>query len=143
MIRIEREAWRVMVDHALACFPKECCGIMIGAVDGDTRTASQAVPCANVYEGDQKDRFQLDPNDQVAAERKARQLGLNVLGFFHSHPNEDAYFSATDLKNSWPWYSNVVVSIRDGRFSGAKSFIASEDQASAAPEELHYYDSES
>jgi len=130
-----------MLDHAIACFPRECCGIMIGTVNGDARAVSIAVQCANVYDGDQKDRFQLDPRDQLAAERKARDLGLTVLGFFHSHPNEDAYFSATDLKNSWPWYSNVVVSIRDGRFCGAKSFITSEDQSSAAQEDLQYYDS--
>ena len=139
MIRIEAEAWQAMVEHARSAFPRECCGVMIGADgDGGKRQVSLAIPCKNAYEGDQKDRFLIDPKDQLAADRKARELGLTVLGFFHSHPNEASYFSATDLKNSWPWYSNVVLSIRDGEFNEAKSFIANDDQTAAEPEELEF-----
>jgi proteasome lid subunit RPN8/RPN11 len=138
MIRIDKAAWEEMVRHAEATFPKECCGIMIGAEDNGTRQVRVAVPCRNAYDGDQKDRFHIDPRDQLAADRKAREAGLTVLGFFHSHPNEDSYFSSTDLKFSWPWYSNVVMSVRDGAFSHAKSFIANDDQTAAEPEELHY-----
>jgi len=93
-----------MVEHAEACYPRECCGILLGSVDGDNRTATFAIACRNAYEGDQKDRFQLDPKDQIAADRRAREQELSVLGIFHSHPNEESYFSATDLKNSWRWY---------------------------------------
>ncbi|MBL8293738.1 MAG: M67 family metallopeptidase [Bryobacterales bacterium] len=139
MIRIESEAWQAMVEHAKRAFPKECCGVMIGAeADDGKRQVTHAIPCRNAYEGDQKDRFLIDPKDQLAADRKARELGLTVLGFFHSHPNEGSYFSATDLKNSWPWYSNVVLSIRDGEFKEAKSFIANDDQTAADPEELEF-----
>ena len=139
MIRIEAEAWQAMVEHAKGAFPKECCGVMIGAeADGGKRQVTLAIPCRNAYEGDQKDRFLIDPKDQLAADRKARELGLTVLGFFHSHPNEASYFSSTDLKNSWPWYSNVVLSIRDGEFKEAKSFIANDDQTAADPEELEF-----
>ncbi|MCC6586528.1 MAG: M67 family metallopeptidase [Bryobacterales bacterium] len=139
MIRIEPDAWTVMVDHARTAFPKECCGVMLGSEDADgTRAVSVAIPCRNAYEGDQKDRFLIDPKDQLGADRKAREMGLTVLGFFHSHPNEASYFSATDLKNSWPWYSNVVLSIRDGKFSEAKSFIANDTQTVADPEPLSF-----
>jgi proteasome lid subunit RPN8/RPN11 len=138
MLKIEAQPWAAMVEHGRACFPKECCGIMLGTVDDPQRVCTIAIPCRNAYEGDQKDRFQLDPKDQLAADRRARELGVSVIGFFHSHPNEDAYFSATDLKNSWPWYTNVVMSIRDGEFSHAKAFIANDDQSAAAPQELHY-----
>ena len=136
MLKIEAQSWAAMVEHGRACFPKECCGIMLGTADEPRRVCTVAIPCRNAYEGDQKDRFQLDPKDQLAADRRARAEGLSVIGFFHSHPNEDAYFSATDLKNSWPWYSNVVISIRNGEFSHAKAFIANDDQTAANPEEL-------
>lgn len=138
MLKIEAQPWAVMVAHGRACFPRECCGILLGTVDGDERVCTDAIACKNAYVGDQKDRFELDPKDQLAADRQARGLGLSVLGFFHSHPNEDAYFSATDLKHSWPWYSNVVMSIRDGEFSHAKAFIANDDQTAAEPEQLHH-----
>jgi len=136
MIRIEPDAWRVMVEHAVAAYPRECCGVMLGS-DGDGgRVVSMAWPCRNAYEGDQSDRFHIDPKDQLAADRKARELKLDVVGFFHSHPDCDSYFSATDLKHSWPVYSNVVISVREGRFAQAKSFIANDDQTASTEETL-------
>ena len=140
MLKIESRPWAAMVEHGRACFPRECCGIMLGtaAEDDPARVCTVAIPCVNAYVGDQKDRFELNPKDQLAADRQARELGLSVIGFFHSHPDEDAYFSATDLKHSWPWYSNVVMSIRNGEFSHAKAFIANDDQSASEPEELQY-----
>jgi proteasome lid subunit RPN8/RPN11 len=125
-----------MVEHAEAAFPKECCGILLGTDAGGSRHAVVAIACRNAYEGEQSDRFQLDPKEQIAADRKAREMGLDILGFFHSHPDCDAYFSATDLKNSWPWYSNVVLSVQAGQFRHAKAFIANQDQTAADPEDL-------
>jgi proteasome lid subunit RPN8/RPN11 len=127
-----------MVRHAESCYPKECCGILLGSVNGDERIAVAAVACRNAYEGDQKDRFLIDPKDQLAADRRARQERLTVLGFFHSHPDEESYFSATDLKNSWPWYSNVVMSVKRGAVVAARSFEANDDQTSSNEEELVY-----
>jgi len=125
-----------MVAHAESAFPKECCGILLGTETGGARQVGAAIACRNAYEGEQKDRFQLDPKEQIAADRKAREMGVDILGFFHSHPDCDAYFSATDLKNSWPWYSNVVLSVQAGKYHHAKAFIANSDQTAADPEEL-------
>jgi proteasome lid subunit RPN8/RPN11 len=137
MIRIEVGPWQVMVEHARKVYPRECCGIMLGReTEGDKRQVTLAIACRNAYEGDQSDRFALDPREQVAAERRAREEGLEVLGFFHSHPDHGMYFSATDLKHSWPWYSNIVLSIEKGAFATAGSFRANEDQTAAVSEEL-------
>ena len=136
MITIEQSAWQVMLDHARAAFPKECCGILVGRDDGDGRIATVAVASRNVYEGDQKDRFDLDPRAFLQADKQARTSGLQVLGFFHSHPDCDAYFSATDLANSWPTYSNVVMSIKGGLYSHSACFTVDEDRSKATPEEL-------
>jgi proteasome lid subunit RPN8/RPN11 len=139
MIRIEEAAWQVMLQHAREAYPRECCGILLGVEQPDgERIVSSAFPCRNGYEGDQSDRFQIDPRDQVRANLKSRSEGTDVLGFFHSHPDCDAYFSATDLKNSWPWYSNVVLSIRHGEFVNAAAFRANDDQSASEPEELLY-----
>ncbi len=127
-----------MLDHARAAYPRECCGILLGTLDGESRTVTSAVPCRNAYEGDQSDRFLIQTEDQLAAQKRARVEDLEVLGFFHSHPDCDAYFSATDLKHSWPWYSNVVVSIMKGEFNRAACFRANDDQSTSEPEELHH-----
>jgi proteasome lid subunit RPN8/RPN11 len=138
MITVDSGAWKVMVAHAESAYPKECCGILLGTVENDVRRAWLALPCRNAYEGDQKDRFQIDPVEQLAADKHARNHNLEVLGFFHSHPDTGAYFSATDLKNSWPWYSNIVMSVMNGRFDHAAAFIANDDQTASAPEELEH-----
>jgi len=137
MIRIEDSAWKVMLEHAIQAYPGECCGILLGQEDeGGQRTVSIAVPSRNAYQGDQSDRFLIDPLDQIAADRRARGESLDVLGFFHSHPDHGLYFSETDLKNSWPWYSNIVLSVRKGEFSEAGAFRVDEAQTLATREEL-------
>lgn len=142
MLNLLPEPWDVIVNHARACYPRECCGILLGTVaEGDVRTVTVALACRNAYEGDQADRFELDPKDQFDAQRAARQQGLEVIGFFHSHPNCDAYFSATDLANSWPWYSNLVVSVRGGEFSQARAFRANDNQTASTEEELRWLQS--
>jgi proteasome lid subunit RPN8/RPN11 len=139
MIRIENLAWQEMVRHAQACYPRECCGILLGTVNGSgERVASVAIACRNAYEGDRPDRFALDPKDMIAAERQARASSLDVLGFFHSHPDEESYFSATDLANSAPWYSNVVMSVKQGSVGYARAFIANVEQTEAPEDELVY-----
>jgi proteasome lid subunit RPN8/RPN11 len=139
MIRIEEEAWRLMLDHARQAYPRECCGMMLGVEQADgERVVTSAFPSRNAYEGDQSDRFEIDPRDQVRANLKCRAEGIDIIGFFHSHPDCEAYFSATDLKNSWPWYSNVVMSIRHGEIAGAAAFRANEDQSHSDPEDLLY-----
>ncbi len=127
-----------MVRHAVAAYPRECCGILLGTLDGEDRAITTAIACRNVYQGDQSDRFELDPKDQFEAQRLARKESLEVLGFFHSHPDEDSYFSATDLANSWPWYTNIVLSIRKGQFADAKAFRANDSQTESTPEEISW-----
>ena len=134
MIRIEKQAWDAMVSHAEATFPKECCGVMVGA-DG---LVQQAVPLLNTYTGSQEDFFVMDPKDLHRVDREARERGLDVLGVFHSHPNCDAYFSKRDLEHSCPWFSYVVLSVKNGRFDHANSYRPDFDQTAAPKEELIY-----
>ena len=138
MIRIEPEPWAAMVAHARASYPNECCGAMLGATDGDTKTVRQAIALQNAFEGAQAARYELRPADLLAADKAARERHLDLIGIYHSHPDCDAYFSATDLRNSCPWYSFVVLSIQNGVFRHANSWLPNIDQTAAAKEELIY-----
>lgn len=111
---------------------------MLGRVDGDNKLVSLAVPIENAYDGAQGARYEIKPEDLLAADREARTHGMDLVGIFHSHPDCDAYFSETDLKNSCPWYSFVILSIKNGRFDHANSFIPDLDQTRADKEELRY-----
>jgi proteasome lid subunit RPN8/RPN11 len=136
MIDIATEPWGTMVRHAEKIYPKECCGAMLGRIDGGAKLVTDAVPMENAYAGEQGDRYELRPEDLLEADRQARARGLDLIGIFHSHPDCDAYFSDTDLKNSCPWYSFVVLSIQDGKFNHANSFLPDLDQTAAEREEL-------
>ena len=136
MIRIDNEAWGDMVAHAKKTYPNECCGAMLGSIEGSEKDVKAAVPLVNAFSGEQGERYEIRPQDLVAAEAEARRRGMDLIGIFHSHPDCDAYFSKTDLENSCPWYSFVVLSIKKGEFDHANSFLPDPDQTRADKEDL-------
>ena len=138
MIRIEAEPWQVMVKHARETYPNECCGAMLGHLDDSSKIVRVAMPLENAFAGAKAARYELRPEDLLAADSAARERSLDLIGIYHSHPDCDAYFSATDLKNSCPWYSFVVLSIRKGEFDHANSWLPNAEQTEAAKEELSY-----
>jgi proteasome lid subunit RPN8/RPN11 len=138
MMRIEPEPWDAMVKHARAAYPNECCGAMLGTVEGGGKLVRAAMPLENAFEGAQAARYELRPEDLLAADKAARERKMDLIGIYHSHPDCDAYFSKTDLRNSCPWYSFVVLSIRKGEFHHANSWLPNFDQTEAAKEELTY-----
>jgi proteasome lid subunit RPN8/RPN11 len=138
MIRIETEPWQAMVAHARRTYPNECCGAMLGTIDGDGKNVREAIALDNAFEGAQAARYELRPEDLLAADKAARDRGMDLIGIYHSHPDCDAYFSTTDLQNSCPWYSFVVLSIQKGEFDHANSWLPNVDQTAADKEELTY-----
>ena len=136
MLEIETTPWQAIVLHAERTYPNECCGAMLGRTLGPKKVVTEAIPLANAFQGAQAARYELHPEDLRAADKAARERGLDLIGIFHSHPDCDAYFSETDLKNSCPWYSFVVVSIKNGTFDHANSFLPDADQTMAEREEL-------
>ena len=138
MIRIESEPWQAMVAHAQATYPNECCGAMLGAIDNEKKLVRVAMPLENAFEGAQAARYELRPEDLLAADKAARERKMDLIGIYHSHPDCDAYFSKTDLQNSCPWYSFVVLSVQQGKFHHANSWLPNFEQTEAAKEELSY-----
>ncbi len=138
MIEIELKPWQAMLLHAERTYPNECCGAMLGHTQGGTKMVTEAIALENAYAGEQGERYELRPEDLRNADIAARERGLDLIGIFHSHPDCDAYFSQTDLQNSCPWYSFVVLSIQRGKFDHANSFLPDMDQTAAEQEELKW-----
>ena len=109
---------------------------MLGYQRDGRKVVTVAVPLNNSFDGVQNERYEINPADLLAADAVARLRKLDLIGIFHSHPDCDAYFSETDLKNSCPWFSFVVLSIQSGRFHHANSFLPDLDQTRADREEL-------
>lgn len=125
-----------MVAHAESTYPNECCGVMLGRIDGDAKSVTIAQPLENVSAGSHAARYELRPEDLLHADREARRQNLDLIGIYHSHPDCDAYFSETDLKNSCPWYSFVVLSVQNGTFHHANSWLPNAEQTASEKEEL-------
>jgi proteasome lid subunit RPN8/RPN11 len=96
--------------HGQETYPHECCGALLG-VDGAV-TAVLALP--NTTEEGPRRRFMVRPSDYQAAERRATELGAELLGFYHSHPDHPARPSQYDLDHAWPTFAYIIVAVAEG-----------------------------
>ena len=136
MLRIAKVPFAIMKAHAEAAYPSECVGAMLGKTASGDKSVSLAMPLENSAAGSQAAFYELSNDSLLAADKAARQMGLEMIGLYHSHPDADAYFSETDLKNSCPWYSFVVLSVKNGSYDHANSWLPDFDQTRADREEL-------
>lgn len=108
--------------HAAETYPHECCGVIVGRVDGESRVGVQAHRTGNLNTERAHDRFELDPRDYMLIDRQAREAGLDIIGIYHSHPDHPALPSETDLAAAWSGYSYVIVSVDQGKPGDFHSF---------------------
>ena len=121
VILSQREFDRFRV-QAEAAYPEECCAILLGNRDGEVRWVSRVVPALNVHE-DPDHRYEIAPQALITAQRKAREEGLEILGFAHSHPDAAAAPSATDLEQAyWLGCTYGIASVEDGAFRGLRFY---------------------
>jgi proteasome lid subunit RPN8/RPN11/TusA-related sulfurtransferase len=109
-------AREVMVEHSKMVYPNEGCGILVGKREGEIWQVLQAVPVPNRNEERSRDRFEISPKDYLRVEKEARRDGLDIVGFFHSHPDVPPYPSLTDAQFAWSGFLTVIV----GVFGGSK-----------------------
>jgi proteasome lid subunit RPN8/RPN11 len=119
--------------HGAETYPNECCGALIGR-DGVV-TETLALP--NTTEEGPRRRFKVRPQDYRAAEGRAAQVGGELLGFYHSHPDHPAKPSQTDLDYAWPFFSYVIVSVREGVSGDMTSWRLRGDRSAFDQEDLN------
>lgn len=124
--------------HAVEEYPHECCGLLIGRFDETARKrVFEIYPVSNAREReDRHNRSLILPEEYMRGERYARQLGLEVVGNYHSHPDHPAAPSQFDLEHAWPTWSYVIVSVREGRASDLRSWEMKEDRSRFDEEEI-------
>jgi proteasome lid subunit RPN8/RPN11 len=98
--------------HGSETYPHECCGALLGRDDESVREVLQLLPLPNRRNDSPRNRFELAPDDVRLAEKTARETGLELLGWYHSHPDAPARPSEFDRAHAWPWYSYIIVSVR-------------------------------
>jgi proteasome lid subunit RPN8/RPN11 len=118
--------------HGADTYPHECCGALIGR-DG---AALEAFGLPNATDEGPRRRFLVRPADYRAAEARASELGAELLGFYHSHPDHPARPSQYDLDHAWPLFSYVIVSVRDGVPGDMTSWRLRDDRSAFDEEPL-------
>ena len=128
VIRIEGEA----------AYPNECCGVLMGEADGaGNKFAKRTAAIHNAREdGERYHRFLITPEDLFHAEQTARASGLDVIGFYHSHPDHPAAPSEYDKDHALPFYSYVIVSVRQGVAGELASWELTADRTVFLPETI-------
>jgi proteasome lid subunit RPN8/RPN11 len=99
---------------AAVAYPNEGCGVLIGRFSGDTVEVVEATSGTNTNTERARDRYLLDPGDIVRADRDARSRGLDIIGFWHSHPDHPARPSQFDTDHAWLDYVYVIVNSSAG-----------------------------
>ena len=118
--------------HGAETYPNECCGALYGR-EGVV-TATYALP--NTTEEGPRRRFLVRPQDYRDAETRATELKVDLLGFYHSHPDHPARPSQYDLDHAWPFFSYIIVAVRAGTSEDMTSWRLREDRSAFDEESL-------
>jgi len=109
--------------HGAEGYPDEICGLMLGS----DRVVTEVRRARNIIVERSRDRYEIDPLDQIRIQREADAAGLDIVGYYHSHPDHPAQASRFDTERAWAGYVYVIVSIEQGKPVDANAFVADED----------------
>jgi proteasome lid subunit RPN8/RPN11 len=111
MIKVTKQQLIQIRAHGVSEYPYECCGLLLGRFTEDGKVVSEIFPISNAREESAKhNRFLITPEELMRGELYARNRDLEVVGFYHSHPDSPAVPSKYDLEHAWPTYSYIIVS---------------------------------
>src|SRR5262249_37235735 len=123
MLKLPQTAHAEIRAHGEETYPHECCGVLLGTTDGDTRIVSSTARCGNTRNDSPHNRYHIDPKELVRIQRQGRQRGEDIVGFYHSHPDHPARWSVTDLAEAhWIGCSYVITSVDNGHANVTNSF---------------------
>lgn len=109
--------------HAEATYPEECCGALVGRVAGGGAVELvRSVAVENHSAGSRATAYLIPASVVREVESTATGEGLELIGFYHSHPDGPAEPSARDRESAWPWYSYLIVPVDAGRAGGVRAW---------------------
>jgi proteasome lid subunit RPN8/RPN11 len=116
-------------------YPAECCGVLGGRMVGESKEVSRLVATVNQRTDDPR-RYLISPEELLRTTADLRRSALEVLGYYHSHPDHPATPSEFDSQNAWPWYSYIIVRVDGGRAAELTSWVLEEDCSAMRQESL-------
>lgn len=138
MLQLTTEQRSAIAAHGERDYPYECCGLLLGQLANDGRKVCLEIyPISNAREEEAKrNRFLIRPEELLRGEQHAATKELEVVGFYHSHPDHPAVPSTYDLEHAWPVYSYIVVAVRAGHAEELRSWEMQTDRTRFAEEEI-------
>ncbi len=122
--------------HGESTYPHECCGFLLGRNEETRRVVAQTRRAQNQRADSPQNRYQISPQDYMQADRAAAAAGLEIVGFYHSHPNHPARPSQFDLENAWPALVYVIVAVSQGKAGEMTAWILADDRSRFLPDEI-------
>jgi len=115
MIHMEKNHHRAILIHAEESYPQECCGFLLGKAGPGTKIVSLVRRASNIRKESSANRYRIPPEEVYLADKDSRLEGLEILGFYHSHPDTISSPSEYDRSHAWPWYTYLIVPVAEGR----------------------------
>lgn len=130
VLRIQKTLLEGLRQHGQETYPHECCGALVGSFDDDgNRTVSSVVRCGNMRTDSPQNRYEISPTELVRIQHEARMAGQDIVGFYHSHPDHPAQWSATDLEEAhWSGCSYVITRVDERKTVVTNSFLLVGDE---------------
>ncbi len=124
MLKLPEALYTALRQHGEQTYPHECCGILLGtSVDG-VNTLHEAVRAGNTRTDSAHNRYHIAPQELIAAQRQGRARGLDIIGFYHSHPDHPAQWSSTDFAEAhWLGCSYVITAVAEGHAEQTNAFL--------------------
>lgn len=138
MLQLTTDQRAEIAAHGERDYPYECCGLLLGRFEKEgKRVCAELFPISNAREeAAKRNRFLIRPEELLRGERYAAAKGLEIVGFYHSHPDHPAVPSEYDLEHAWPVYSYIVVAIKSGQAGDLRSWEMQADRTRFAEEEI-------
>jgi proteasome lid subunit RPN8/RPN11 len=137
MITISKQQLDEIREHGVRDYPYECCGLLLGRYTAEGKVVTETYPISNAREESAKrNRVLITPEELMRGERYAASRDLEVVGFYHSHPDSHAVPSNYDLEHAWPTYSYIIVSTRADQATDLFSWEQQEDRSRFNQEEI-------
>lgn len=124
MLKLSFADYEALRAHGEETYPHECCGILLGHVAPDSNAVVRVVRAGNTRTDSAHNRYHIAPEELLRAQREARKEGLDIVGFYHSHPDHPAQWSKTDFAEAhWFGCSYVITAVETGRARVTNSFL--------------------
>ena len=124
MLKLNEQIYDAIRHHGEETYPYECCGVLLGRSADGINEAEDAVPAGNTRTDSPHNRYQIAPHELVKIQRQGRERGLDIVGFYHSHPDHPAQWSKTDFAEAhWLGCSYVITAVEKGVAQATNSFL--------------------